>query len=112
MPKADYEQILGALAKDPGREIKVDLERCEIRMSCSLSIPFVVSPSRRTALLEGLDDIQLTLRYVSDIDAFEAFDGVARPWMRRPRHLLADRRRADDVSFVVGALAIQGSVVR
>ena len=42
---------------------------------------FEVEPYRRRMLLEGLDDIGLTLAHGADLDAWAARDAVARPWV-------------------------------
>jgi 3-isopropylmalate/(R)-2-methylmalate dehydratase small subunit len=58
-------------AQQEGYEITVDLERQTIEDSEGLSILFVVSEFQRYCLLEGLDDIGLTLRHVDAITAYE-----------------------------------------
>jgi 3-isopropylmalate/(R)-2-methylmalate dehydratase small subunit len=40
-----------------------------------------VEPARRQALLEGLDEIALTLKRAGDIAAFQARDRQQRPWV-------------------------------
>lgn len=46
---------------------------------------FEIEPMRRTALLEGLDEIGLTLQHAADITAYQAADRMARPWVWLPR---------------------------
>lgn len=53
-------------------ELTVDLETCELRHADGLRIPFVFEPFAREMLLEGLDEIALTLRRGEQIDAYEA----------------------------------------
>ena len=53
-------------------ELNVDLERQTIEDSSGLSISFVVSEFQRYCLLEGLDDIGLTLRHEDAIKRYEA----------------------------------------
>ena len=74
-----------AKAKDsPGYQLTVDLERCEVFDEQGLRLPFVVHDDpgthefRRYTLLNGLDDIAMTLQHEPEIAAFEA---------RRPRWL-------------------------
>lgn len=47
----------------------------------SVDVSFEVDPFRKTCLLEGLDDIGLTLAKADKIDVFEARDKANRPWM-------------------------------
>lgn len=78
----DDELLLKWLESHPGDSVTVDLN--ERRITCgSLSIPFQIDDYTRWRLLEGLDDIALTLRQVDKIDEFEthrpAFKPVAIP---------------------------------
>ena len=58
------------LATD-GYELKVDLVGQTVSDDSDLRIPFEVDPFRRKCLLEGLDDISLTLQHADRIEAFE-----------------------------------------
>lgn len=66
----DVERLWAALEAAPGAEVTVDLTaRCA---SCGdLTVPFEVDDYTRWRLLEGLDDIGLTLQHVAEIDEFE-----------------------------------------
>lgn len=67
----DAELLLKWLENHPGDTVTVDL--AEQRITCvSLSLPFQVDPYTRWRLLEGLDDIALTLRHADLITDFEA----------------------------------------
>ncbi|MEP7161263.1 MAG: 3-isopropylmalate dehydratase small subunit [Dermatophilaceae bacterium] len=67
----DGELLLKLLEEDPGAEVTVDLE--ERTVSCrGVTMPFEVDDYVRWRLLEGLDDISLTLRHADAIDAYEA----------------------------------------
>jgi 3-isopropylmalate/(R)-2-methylmalate dehydratase small subunit len=59
------------LEEHPGVELTVDLVEREVRAP-DASWPFVIDEHSRWRLIEGLDDIGLTLRQVDAIDAFEA----------------------------------------
>jgi 3-isopropylmalate/(R)-2-methylmalate dehydratase small subunit len=61
-----------------GYRVTVDLERREVRDAQGFTASFEIDEFRRQCLLEGLDDIGLTLRHESQISEFEA---------RRPRWL-------------------------
>ena len=59
----------------------VDLEACEVVPPDGAGIGFEIDPFRRHCLLEGLDDIGLTLEKAAAIDAFEAARRIDRPWL-------------------------------
>jgi 3-isopropylmalate/(R)-2-methylmalate dehydratase small subunit len=63
--------IMSRAQREDGYELTVDLERQTIEDVDGLSIPFVVSEFQRYCLLEGLDDIGLTLRHEDLITAYE-----------------------------------------
>ena len=48
-------------------------------------VAFEIEPMRRTALLEGLDEIGLTLQHAAAIAGYQAADRMARPWVWLPR---------------------------
>ena len=60
-----------------GYRMTVDLESCTLSDEEGLRIPFEVEPSRRHNLLEGLDDIGMTLAREQKIREFEAARGMA-----------------------------------
>lgn len=63
------EKIVDKLIKESG-EIEVDLEN-QILSTSSENIPFEIDPYKKKILLEGLDDIALTLKYENEIRKFE-----------------------------------------
>ena len=67
--------VVGALhdlvEADPSLEVTVDLQAREVRAG-DVVAPFDIDDYTRWRLLEGLDDIGLTLRHVDDVSAFEA----------------------------------------
>jgi len=66
----DVERLWAALEASPGLAMTVDLA-ARTATAGDLSVPFEVDDYTRWRLMEGLDDIGLTLRHVADIDAFE-----------------------------------------
>jgi 3-isopropylmalate/(R)-2-methylmalate dehydratase small subunit len=56
---------------DPAAEVTVDLEKREVRAG-DVVAPFQIDDYTRWRLLEGLDDIGITLSHADDIEAFEA----------------------------------------
>ena len=69
------QEIMRRTKEQEGYELTVDLERQTIEDSEGLSILFVVSEFQRYCLLEGLDDIGLTLRHEDAITAYELSHG-------------------------------------
>jgi len=68
--EADVEAVWAAAEADPGAEMTVDLvERTAVLGD--LRVPFDIDDYTRWRLLEGLDDIGLTLRHEDDIAAYE-----------------------------------------
>jgi len=69
------QEIMRRTKEQEGYELTVDLERQTIEDSEGLSILFVVSEFQRYCLLEGLDDIGLTLRHEDLIREYEGSHG-------------------------------------
>src|SRR5215204_5086020 len=72
LESAQVEEIMRRAQQQEGYELTVDLERLTVEDLSGLTIPFVVSEFQRYCLLEGLDDIGLTLRHEELIGAYEA----------------------------------------
>ncbi len=64
-------------AKYPGYKLTADLESCKLTDEHGLSLPIEVEAFRRHCLLNGLDDIGLTLQQADKITAFEKARGMA-----------------------------------
>ena len=71
LAERDVEAIWASIDAAPGIEITVDLLEREVRIGAA-SYPFEIDDYTRWRLLEGLDDIALTLRDEAQITAFEA----------------------------------------
>ncbi len=65
----------------PGSEIAIDLERQEVAGPDGAIHGFDIAPAHRHRLLEGLDDIDLTLAHESEITAFEKRHAAACGWL-------------------------------
>ena len=61
--------------------LQIDLEKQEITGPDGGRLHFDIDPFRKHCLLTGLDEIGLTLEKAAAVDAFEARDRMARPWM-------------------------------
>ena len=79
----DIELIWKALEHEPGTEITVDLETKTVTVG-ALVVPFEIDDYVRWRLMEGLDDIGLTLQ---NIDAIEAYEAKRPSWMPRTQEL-------------------------
>ena len=64
---------------NPGYQLTVDLEAAEIRDGCGFCSGFSIDPSRRKYLLDGLDEIGITLQQETLISRFE---GTRQHWLR------------------------------
>lgn len=64
-----------------GYRLTVDLEQQEIRRENGATIPFEIDGARRQKLLEGLDDIGLTLRKTDAIQDYERRAASQYPWL-------------------------------
>lgn len=64
-------EIMHRAQNQDGYELTVDLEKQVVEDSSGLSIPFVIGDFQRFCLLEGLDDIGLTLRHEDAIREYE-----------------------------------------
>jgi len=70
LPQADVEAMWAVVEADPTTAITVDLESRTVSYG-SISHPFAIDDYTRWRLMEGLDDIGLTLKQTDSIDAFE-----------------------------------------
>ena len=70
LPQETVERIWAAVEADPATKVTVDLEAREVRVG-DLVAPFEIDDYTRWRLMEGLDDIGLTLRNVAVVDEFE-----------------------------------------
>ncbi|GAA4260048.1 3-isopropylmalate dehydratase small subunit [Dietzia aurantiaca] len=78
----EIEQIWKEIDERPGTEVTVDLRDHLVRVG-DLIFGFTVDPTHRQRLLDGTDDIDLTLQYAADIAAFEARRRPTLPTARR-----------------------------
>lgn len=79
LPGAAVDTLLARLERAPA--LTVDLVAQEIRALGMEPISFEVEPLRRTMLMEGQDQVGLTLRLADRIGAFQAVDTARRPWL-------------------------------
>ncbi len=73
--------LFKAVEASPGYRLTVDLAQQRIVTPDGIEYPFEVDAFRKHCLLNGLDDIGLTLQHVDEIKAFEAKHRAAQPWL-------------------------------
>jgi len=71
LPETDVEALWEAVEADPSTQITVDLVGRQVRYA-DVVLPFTIDDYTRWRLLEGLDDIGLTLRHAEDVEKFES----------------------------------------
>ena len=81
LPEPAYNSLIALGVAERPVSLSVDLERCTIVAGDGTIIPFEIEPSRRRALLEGLDQLSETLLLLPEIRAFQERDRVTRPWV-------------------------------
>jgi 3-isopropylmalate/(R)-2-methylmalate dehydratase small subunit len=81
LEEAKVDALFKAVQAKEGYKLKVDLERQIITAPDGTVYKFEVDAFRKHCLLNGLDDIGLTLQYVDDIKAYEAKHRAAQPWL-------------------------------
>jgi len=72
LPEDAVSALQDAAEAEPPAEVTVDLAAREVRAAGGLVAAFEIDDYTRWRLMEGLDDIGLTLRHAGDIDRFEA----------------------------------------
>lgn len=80
LPQSEIDKLIDDASRGANAVMTVDLEAQEIRGPDGGSIKFDVDPHRRRCLLEGLDDIALTMEKADAIAAFEQENSASRPW--------------------------------
>jgi 3-isopropylmalate/(R)-2-methylmalate dehydratase small subunit len=81
LPEATVSQLFDEVYAFPGYQLTVDLDRQVILKPQGEEIPFDVQPFRRYCLMNGFDDIGLTLRQSDKIKQFEAQRLATKPWL-------------------------------
>ncbi|MBK0110598.1 MULTISPECIES: 3-isopropylmalate dehydratase small subunit [Delftia] len=88
LPEATIDTLFNEIAAFPGYELTIDLDRQVIVRPQGEEIPFDVIAFRKFCLLNGFDDIGLTLRHADKIRAYEAERLATKPWLA---HTLVQR---------------------
>ncbi|HEX4651100.1 MAG TPA: 3-isopropylmalate dehydratase small subunit [Granulicella sp.] len=72
LSEADVDLLTRRSAADPNHQITINLEAQTVTDDQGFSASFEIDPFRKYCLLNGLDDIGLTLRHESELDAYES----------------------------------------
>jgi 3-isopropylmalate/(R)-2-methylmalate dehydratase small subunit len=83
LPASQLDRLFADVAAFPGYRLTVDLPRQRVLRPDGEELAFDVEPFRKHCLVNGLDDIGLTLRHADEIRAFEAERLARRPWLAR-----------------------------
>lgn len=81
LPQAQVDILMEDARKGENARIAIDLEAQTVTSADGQVFTFELDPFKKHCLLNGLDDIGLTLEKAASIDAFEALATQARPWV-------------------------------
>ncbi|MCB1405865.1 MAG: 3-isopropylmalate dehydratase small subunit, partial [Rhodobacteraceae bacterium] len=81
LPREAVDHLMDDATKGANARLTVDLESQVVTASDGTEFPFEVDAFKKHCLLNGLDDIGLTLEKVSAIDAFESRAKAQFPWL-------------------------------
>jgi 3-isopropylmalate/(R)-2-methylmalate dehydratase small subunit len=81
LPEAEVQTLMDRSTKNPEHKITINLEAQTVTDDQGFSAHFDIDPFRKYCLLNGLDDIGLTLRHESELDAFETKHDTE-PWLK------------------------------
>ncbi|MEM5502044.1 MULTISPECIES: 3-isopropylmalate dehydratase small subunit [Ahrensia] len=76
----NLEKLMDDASRGSNAVVSIDLEAQEIKGPDGGTIGFDIDPHRKHCMLNGLDDIGLTLEKASSIDAYESKAATNRPW--------------------------------
>jgi hypothetical protein len=81
LPAAEIDALFALVGATSGYRLLIDLERQQVIRPDGRALPFAVDASRKECLLNGWDDIGLTLRHADLIKAFEDQRRIEQPWL-------------------------------
>jgi 3-isopropylmalate/(R)-2-methylmalate dehydratase small subunit len=93
LPEEDVDGLAKELDAAAEPRVGVDIRALTLTSPSGRAQPFKLDPSRREALIEGLEEIDLMLRQEAKIAAFQADAKRARPWLYPSSAFTADRLR-------------------
>ncbi|HLO93405.1 MAG TPA: 3-isopropylmalate dehydratase small subunit [Burkholderiaceae bacterium] len=81
LPESQVARLFDEVHAFPGYQLTVDLQRQVVIKPDGVELPFEVQPFRKYCLLNGFDDIGLTLRHAEKIKAYEVERLATKPWL-------------------------------
>ncbi len=81
LPQADVDKLMADAERGANAIISIDLASQEIRGPDGGVVKFEIDPYRKQCLMEGLDDIGLTLKQEASIGQFEQKRAAQQPWL-------------------------------
>jgi 3-isopropylmalate/(R)-2-methylmalate dehydratase small subunit len=81
LSEAQVEHLFAEVIAFPGYKLKVDLEQQTVTAASNVGMQFEIDPFRKHCLLNGLDEIGLTLRHADKIRAYEERRKQTEPWV-------------------------------
>jgi 3-isopropylmalate/(R)-2-methylmalate dehydratase small subunit len=81
LPEATVAKLFDEVLAFPGYQLTIDLDKQLVLKADGETIPFEVNAFRKYCLINGFDDIGLTLRQSDKIKAFEAQRLATKPWL-------------------------------
>ena len=81
LPQEQVDELIESAKTDPDGEIEIDLEKQTITRGNKFRFEFDIDPFRKHCLLNGLDDIGLTMEKSVHIDSFEEKRSKDQPWV-------------------------------
>src|SRR5690606_9144492 len=81
LPQADIEKLMDDAERGANAIVTVDLESQEITGPDGGCLTFEIDAFRKHCLLNGIDDIGLTLEKAAAIDSFESANRTGQPWL-------------------------------
>ena len=83
MEEAKVTELMGLAENPQSCEMTVDLEAQTVTLADGSSVAFEIEAARKHRLVNGLDDIEITLQKDAEISAFEARQKATLPWLYR-----------------------------
>jgi 3-isopropylmalate/(R)-2-methylmalate dehydratase small subunit len=81
LPQADVDKLMHDAERGANAVVSIDLAAQEIRGPDGGVVKFEIDPYRKQCLIEGLDDIGLTMKQDAKIDQFEQKRAAQQPWL-------------------------------
>ena len=81
LTEMEVDHLFNIVAATPGLKINIDLERQVVEVPGAETYRFEVEDFRKQSLLNGWDEIGLTMRHTDKIRAYEASRAVREPWL-------------------------------